>query len=211
METQELISKYSPLMKKNWLPLSLGILGMIFFAYGLIGLSSADKVSPEDIVFDSAEQNSASKQDLQAKIILVDIEGAVVKPGMYKLPESSRIQDGLVAAGGLSAQADREYIAKNLNLATKLSDGAKIYVPLIGEAVNSGQALNASSEGVAVGTLMNINTSSESQLDSLPGIGPVTAQKIIVGRPYSSINDLLSKKIVSNKVFDQIKGKITTY
>jgi competence protein ComEA len=205
MDTQGFIFKYLPLIKKNWLPLSLGILGMIFFTYGLIGLSSSDKVSSEDIVFET------SKQNLQAKIILADIEGAVVKPGMYKLAENSRIQDGLVAAGGLSAQADREYIAKNLNLATKLSDGAKIYVPLIGEAVNSGSVPNTSSEGVAVGTLTNINTSSESQLDSLPGIGPVTAQKIIVGRPYSSTDELLSKKIVSSKVFDQIKGKITIY
>jgi len=208
MDTQEFISKYFPLIKKNWLPLSLGILGVIFFAYGLIGLFATNKTSSEDIVF---EANYASDKQNQIKTILVDIEGAVVKPGVYKLPQESRIQDAFVSAGGLSSQADREYIAKNFNLATKLTDGAKIYVPSIGEAVNGASALNTSSEGVIIGTLININSASESQLDTLPGIGPVTAQKIIVGRPYGSVDELLNKKIVGAKVFGQIKDKISVY
>lgn len=210
MDYKELILKYAPLAKKHWLPLSLGVLGLIFFAYGLIGLFVANK-SSENIVF---EANSADNKSAEIKTILVDIEGAVVKPGVYKLPQESRIQDGLVAAGGLSAQADREYISKNLNLAIKLTDGSKVFIPFIGEAVEGVAVLNTSnmsSEGIAVGALININTASQSQLDSLPGIGPVTAQKIIAGRPYGSIDDLLSKKIVGSKVFEQIKGKITIY
>jgi competence protein ComEA len=207
MDTQELISKYLPIIKRNWLPLSLGILGMMFFACGLIGLFSANKATSEDIVF---EASSSAKQNSEINTISVDVEGAVVKPGVYKLPQESRIQDGLVAAGGLSAQADRKYIAKNLNLATKLTDGAKVYVPIIGEAVNGVSVPNASS-GVAIDASININTSSESLLDELPGVGPVTAQKIIAGRPYNSINDLLDKKVVNTKVFNQIKDKITLY
>lgn len=208
MNAQDLFSKYISLTKKHWLPLSLGALGLILFAYGLIGLFAANQSSSEDIVF---EANSSVEQDSEAKTILVDIEGAVVKPGVYKLPQESRIQDGLITAGGLSVQADREYIAKNFNLATKLIDGAKVYIPKIGEAVNGMSVLNAASEGVVVVTLININTASESQLDTLSGIGPVTAQKITVGRPYGSINELLDKKIVGSKVFDQIKDKITVY
>ena len=96
-------------------------------------------------------------------------------------------------------------------MATKLADGAKIFIPSVGEAVNGGSALNSSSEGIIVGALININTSSQSQLESLPGIGPVTAQKIIAGRPYGSIEELLSKKIVGSKVFGQIKDKIAVY
>ena len=122
---------------------------------------------------------------------------------MYEIPQKSRIQDGLVAACGLSAKADRVwvYAAKNLNLAIKLTDGIRIYIPIVGEAVGNTSVLNASSAGVVVGVLININTSSESQLDSLPGIGPVTAQKIIAGRPYGSLNELLDKKIVEATVF----------
>lgn len=217
MDTLEFISKCPPLIRRNWLALALGILGMIFFIYGLIGLSGANKISSEDIVF---EANSTNGKEAQVKTMLVDIEGAVVKSGVYKLPQESRIQDAFVAAGGLGAAADRDYVAKNFNLATKLTDGAKIYVPSIGEAVNGVSAPSTSSEGIVVGSprfageagaLININTSSESQLDSLPGIGPVTAQKIISGRPYNSIDELLGKKIVGAKVFDQIKEKIAIY
>lgn len=111
----------------------------------------------------------------------------------------------------MDASADRKHIAKNFNLAIKLTDGAKIYVPFVGEAVSGGQVLNASSEGIIVGNLININTSSQSQLEALPGIGPVTAGKIIAERPYGSIQELLDKKIVGSKVFGQIKDKISVY
>ena len=60
-------------------------------------------------------------------------------------------------------------------------------------------------------SLVDINTGSQSQLEALPGIGPVTASKIIAGRPYNSVDELLSKKIVGSKVFNQIKDKITVY
>lgn len=212
MDLKSLLERTKPLLLKNWLPLSLGILGMIFFAYGLIGLFAANKTSSEDIVFES---NSAKQSPIEEKTILVDVEGSVVKQGVYKLPENSRIQDGLVAAGGLAATADRQYIAKNFNLAIKLTDGAKIYVPNVEEAVSGAEVLSASdtsSEGIVVGSLININTASESQLaDGLSGVGAKTAQKIVAGRPYSAINELLSKKIVGAKVFEQIKEKITAY
>src|SRR3989344_4064277 len=152
MDSKELFLKYFPAIKMHWLPLSLGALGMIFFAYGLIGLFLSNKTDSDDIVF---EANPTSNDSTEAKTIFIDIEGAVVKPGLYKLPHDSRIQDSLIAAGGLSVLADREYIAKNLNLATKLTDGAKIYVPAIGEAVMGGAVLNSSSQ-------ININTGSQS-------------------------------------------------
>ncbi|MBI2613466.1 MAG: ComEA family DNA-binding protein [Candidatus Levybacteria bacterium] len=200
MDFTGLLDKYLPLLKKHWLPLSLASLGMIFFAYGLIGLFFVNQSASEDIVFESSEEQSSK----EAKTIFIDIEGAVVRPGLYKLPQDSRIQDALVAAGGLAASADRNFVAKNINLAIKLTDGAKIYIPNVGEAVSGASALNASSQ-------VNINTSSQSELEALPGIGPVTAQKIIGNRPYGSADELLKRKIVGSKVFDQIKDKITVY
>ena len=208
MESKELFLKYFPMIKKHWLPLGLGALGMIFFTYGLIGLFLTNKTASDDIVF---EDNSVQQNPSEAKTIFIDIEGAVVKPGLYKLPQDSRIQDSLIAAGGLAASADREYIAKNLNLAIKLTDGAKIYIPSIGEALRHGSVLNDFSQVGTAGSLVNVNSSSQSQLEALPGIGPVTAAKIIEGRPYSSVDDLLNKKVVGSKVFSQIKEKITVY
>lgn len=182
---------------------------MIFFAYGLIGLFAANKTSSEDIVFEAS--SSAKQNPSEMKTIFIDTEGAVVKPGLYKLPQDSRIQDALVAAGGLSASADRNFVSKNINLAIKLTDGAKIYIPNISEAVSGSSVLSGSSQTGGGGDLVNINISSQAQLEALPGIGPVTAQKIIAGRPYNSVDELLNKKVVGSKVFNQIKEKITIY
>lgn len=208
MDSKEIFAKYFPHLKKHWLPLSLGALGMMFFVYGLIGLFLSNKSASESIVF---EANSEEKTSDEIKSIFVDIEGAVVKPGLYKLPQGSRIQDSLVAAGGLSASADRDFVSKNINLAIKLSDGAKIYIPNISEAVSSSSVLSGGLQTGGGGDLVNINSSSQVQLEALRGIGPVTAQKIISARPYGSVQELLNKKIVGNKVFSQIKDKISVY
>ncbi|OGH06581.1 MAG: hypothetical protein A2171_01560, partial [Candidatus Levybacteria bacterium RBG_13_35_9] len=188
-----------PFLKKYWLPVILACLGLIFFLYGLISFIGASSLSQKssDIKF---ETNSASVST--ENLIAVDIEGEVSKPGVYRLKQNSIIQDALVASGGLTALADREWVSRNLNLALKLSDGQKIYIPKQGETA-SGTALGLSVAGLT--DLINVNLASENELDKLPGIGPVTAGKIISQRPYSTIEDLLSKKVISQKVFDQIK------
>ncbi len=114
---------------------------------------------------------------------------------------------------GLPEKADRNWVEKNLNLAAKLSDGAKIYIPKLGELQNNTTNFvqGISSEGNVTGSnsLINVNTVSASELDTLHGVGPVTAQKIISNRPYQSVDELLSKKSVNSKVFSQIKDKVS--
>lgn len=210
LDARQVLEKYAPFLRLNWIPLALGLLGLIFFVYGLIALlGTASKNN--DLVFESSNSASAS-----AKItadIAVDVEGAVIKPGMYSLAMGSRVRDALVSAGGLSAFADRLWVEKNLNLAAKLSDGAKIYIPRAGEAQNPATNLTQTGvpQGVIVGseTLVNVNSATGAELDTLPGIGPVTAEKIINNRPYSSVDELLSRKVVTDKIFSQIKDKIT--
>jgi competence protein ComEA len=201
MGVETFLSQYSFRLGKNWLAIALALLGMIFFVYGLISLlGSASK--NEDIKF--------SHQDLTPKLvslIQVDIEGAVVKPGVYKLRIDSIIQDALVASGGLTSEADRDYISKNINLASKLTDGSKIYIPKLGD-ISSKENLQ---QGGSLSTLININSATEKELDTLPGVGSVTAGKIISNRPYLAINELIDKNIISSKVFTQIKDKISTY
>lgn len=204
---QDKFDKYKTLIKANLLPLALGIIGLIFFGCGLIWLFFGSQSASRDIIFEPATENSKPNS---AKIV-VDIEGAVLKSGVYTLSSDSRLKDALVAAGGLSAEADREWVAKNLNLAVRLSDGAKIYVPAKGEAQRDTSIKSIKGSTDVAGGQININSASEGELDSLPGVGPVTAQKIIAGRPYASIEDLLNKKIVGSKVFSQIKDRITVY
>lgn len=190
-------------LKKYWLPCLLALVGLIFFIYGLIALWSQNQ-SPTDIKFETNSTASIKSENL----ITVDIEGAVSNPGVYKLKPNSIIQDGLVAAGGLSNEADRDFVAKNINLATKLTDGQKIYIPKVGQSTST---VLGSNNLITNSSLININSALEKELDTLPGVGPVTAVKIINNRPYLDINDLITKSVVSQKVFNQIKDKITAY
>lgn len=206
MDAQAVIERLKPIVRENLIPIILAFFGLIFFAYGLISLFGGSR-SSSSLNFEPARENIAS--EAAVKNIVVDIEGAVTKPGVYKLSVDSRVADALVAASGLSAEADRKWTEKNLNLAAKLIDGSKIYIPRIDEVSIPGN----SSFGIATfgnnSFLININTASLSELDTLKGIGLVTAQKIIDDRPYSSINDLVSKKAVTQKVFEGIKEKIS--
>lgn len=209
-------------LKPHWLPISLGLGGLVFLAIGFFVLNAPKKDKP-DILFEAASDSRSASSDqastlakaspMPEKRLTVDVEGAVEKPGVYDLPANARVQDALIAAGGMSAQADRSLIAKTLNQAAKLTDGAKIYVAAIGDVPNAGLASAGSngSSDVLGTTTININSAGLKDLDALPGIGEVTAQKIINNRPYGSIDELLSKKIVSAKVFAQIKDKITIY
>ncbi len=147
-------------------------------------------------------------QEENAGILKVDIEGAVLKPGVYELTPGSRISDLLIKAGGLTAEADREWVSKNLNLAAKLTDGGKVYIPKAGETKVLGTAAKG---GVETGSAININNATLSELDKLPGVGPVTAQKIIDGRPYQTVEELLSRKIVGQSTFEKIKGSLSVY
>ena len=206
MDFKEIVGNYLPKIREHYLPLLLMLIGLIFLSGGLIySLRSSGSDKGQDITFESGSSVQSSQNSEQK--ITVDIEGAVINPGVYSLSSSSRIKDALIAAGGLSSGADRGWIEKNLNLALKLSDSAKIYIPKIGEAVvQSSTGSVVSSSG-----LVNINSASASELDSLPGIGLVTAEKIIDNRPYNSIEDLKNKKIVGQSVFEKIKDKIAIY
>jgi len=210
MDVESVIARYSPFLKKYWLPVALFLLGLIFFIYGLISFIGSASKKP-DITFQETGSASTSLKTNAGDqtLILVDVEGAVVTPGVYKLAQNSIIQDALVSSGGLAVDADRGFVSKNVNLAAKLSDGAKIYIPKVGEI--SAQSVQVSDSGGSTSSLININSASSDSLDSLPGVGPVTVTKIINGRPYQNINELLDKKMVSSKVFGEIKDKISTY
>lgn len=140
----------------------------------------------------------ASTTDTKAQSIKIDIEGAVGQPGIYEIPYDSRIQDVLITAGGLTAKADRKYLSKNINLAQRVSDGQKIYIPFEDEA-----------SFVTDQGLIDLNSATLAQLDSLPGIGAVTAQKIIAGRPYQSISNFIETHLVTAAVWEKIKDQVT--
>src|SRR6266568_4600718 len=206
MELQE---KLLPFVKEHGIALLLGVVGLICLGYGLITLSQPQPSEGNNNFQPSQEKVSVMRTPLTPvpKQITIDIEGSVEKPGVYTLPAVSRTQDALIAAGGLSQNADRQQVAQHLNLAAPLTDGAKLYIPATGEQlVTSGNSSDSSSGVSGSGSkIVNINQATESDLDALPGVGPVTAQKIIDNRPYQSVQDLLDKKAVGQSVFSKIK------
>lgn len=205
--SSELKEKIIQAVLENKLPVFLGGVGVVLIV-GSILFSVFSPQEASEITFKEASGLAVATSSAN---IMVDIEGAVENPGVYSLPFGSRLKDGLIMAGGLSVLADREKIAKSMNLASKLIDGAKVYFPKTGDVTSNVNVGNLGSMGnvEGVGTI-NINEASEASLDTLPGIGPVTAQKIIAARPYTVIEELVSKKAVGQSVFDKIKDRITT-
>lgn len=198
------------LVRAHWIPLSLGCIGSIFFISGFISLLGQNSSRENKISFESGSDFHVEGASTSAtEKIIVDVEGAVISPGTHELAIDARIQDALTAAGGLTENADKERVAKTLNLAAKLTDGAKLYIPSIGETttVSSGSTVAGANES----GLININTAASAELEALPGIGPVTAKKVIDARPYSTVDELLTKKVVSQSVFAKIKDKISIY
>jgi len=149
--------------------------------------------------------------------IAVHVTGAVPRPGLYKLPEGSRVQDAIDAAGGLLSSAD----ADSMNLAALLEDGQKLDVPYAGgvppDNGSTSQLPNAdptaTAESAANVELVNINTASLEELNALPGIGPTTAQNIIDYRdengPFQSIEDLMNVPGMGPTTYEGIQDLIT--
>lgn len=179
-------------------------------------------------------QKEATAKDNEQKVskkttsemVVVDISGAVVHPGAYTVSANDRLSHVITVAGGLSTEADKDYFARNYNSAARLIDQQKIYVPRLDE-VESGVFVenaysidhdmcilerNTSGDEAAKNNedsqAVSINSASEQELDSLPSIGPVTAKKIIDGRPYDSLDKLVELKILSQKVFDELHDRL---
>ena len=209
--------RFREFVLKNLLFVISILLGLVLCGVGVVQYFATQNNS-NDLIFTSVED--IKKESAPKPKISVDVEGKVIKPGVYQLDEGARLQDALIASGGLASGADREYVSKKVNLAQKILDGAKIYIPAVGE-IEAAQAVLSSSDQAEILTtdiaveeqeegLINVNTASVESLDTLPKIGPVTAQKIINGRPYGSIEELVSKKVLTQKTFDGLRDMIST-
>ena len=169
---------------------------------GGVGWAVRSASQPAEVeILPAVEESTAEESE-----IWVDVGGAVMRPGVYKLKAGSRVHEALAAAGGLAAEADRVYVTRFLNLAQKLVDGAKLYIPAQGEAPpvedTTGEVAGRRSEKI------NLNTASLKELESLWGVGPARAQAIVDQRPYSSVEELLEKKVVPKNVYERIKDEV---
>jgi competence protein ComEA len=194
-----LIKQIEQLIETHRLPIALGLGGVLLIGLGLLISQSRGEVNQIEII------PAQSSTDSVVSELAIDIAGAIQNPGLYQLSPDSRVEDLLIAAGGLSSDAHRDWVAQHLNRARKLVDGEKIYIPFEGET----NLPAGSVSGTSSTSPISINTASQAQLESLWGIGPVTAQNIIDNRPYSSFNDLLDRKVIKNNVWEQNKDKLS--
>lgn len=134
--------------------------------------------------------------------LVVDVAGAVARPGVYRLPPGARVIDALAAAGGFTTEADRT----GLNQAAALRDGGRVYVPRPGELPPAG------SSGSDAERKVNINLAAAAELEGLPGIGPNTAARIVHSReakPFARADDLQTRGLVSPRVFADLRDSVT--
>ncbi len=138
------------------------------------------------------------------KKLVVDVAGAVRRPGLHALPPGTRIADALAAAGGATARAD----VNAVNLAAPIADGEQIVVPARG----TGSAGGSSGAAPSPTAPLDLNTASLEQLDALPGIGPTTAQKILDYRQahgsFHSVEELDAVPGIGQGRLEQLKGLV---
>jgi len=151
--------------------------------------------------------------------IVVDVQGGVIAPGVRELPAGSRIAEAIAAAGGYASDADLVATATAINLAQALGDGEQIRVPRIGEsqagvggAPASGAPAAGGGTGGTGGGMVNLNTATPEELEALPGIGPVTVQKIVAARqerPFASLDDAVQRGVIDRGQLEDIQGVAT--
>jgi competence protein ComEA len=198
---------------------SILLLGGVLAWAGLWTFNARSQVPPVMIRTPVPTATAVIFDTATAAPLQVYVNGAVVKPDVYVLPPGSRIKQAILAAGGFTAEADTIPI----NLAQPLSDGMYIYVPALGETpaapvVNEAAAAPASrSEAVNIGIgtgRININTATPEELETLPGIGPAIAQKIVDFRqangPFTQIESILEVPGIGDGKFEQIHDLIST-
>jgi competence protein ComEA len=166
------------------------------------------------IAVEAAGSSSGDPSASDFGAIVVDVTGAVARPGVYHLAAGSRVGDAIAAAGGYGPRVAADRVAAELNLAALVRDGDRILVPSRDDGAPG--ASRAPSGPAASGkpgaALIDLNHATAEALDSLPGIGPVTADKIIASRaekPFASIDELRGRGLVGQKTFDKLKPLIT--
>ncbi len=184
--------------------LGLALLGGAAFVIAVLLLFSQPSSSDIEIL---SESTNESEQIVH--IVFIDVNGAVKKPGIYQLPADSRVTDAITKAEGFTDQADAEYVARQLNLSQKLSDGQKIYIPF--QDSGNSPMLSSSAEQISSHQLININTATIAELESLEGIGKARAEQIMAQRPYTTLQELVEKKVIPLSVFEKIEKSMTVF
>lgn len=203
-----------PVSRADQVLLAVG--AALLLLLGLIGwllvTSSAEPQQPEEVAvlgLDSAPVTTPpGAGEGTDEPIVVDVEGAVVHPGIYELPSGSRVGEAVAAAGGYDVNVDLDAAAAQLNLAAPLTDGEKVLVPRVQPSGADGTATEGTAGEGSSDELVDVNSATAAELEALPGIGPVTAEKIIAAReeaPFTSLEELVERGAINNGQLEKIR------
>lgn len=169
----------------------------------LLGLLYAKARQPTPVVAAPAGSATTTVATPEPLSLFVHVAGAVEKPGLYRFPEGTRVADAIEAAGGPAPKADLDAI----NLADLLTDGAKVDVPLRGRAAPAPAAASASP------ALVDLNEADQASLETIPGIGPVTATAILQHRAeigaFESVEQLLDVTGIGPATLEALRPYVT--
>lgn len=202
------------LSRRDWLAIAAALAGSTAVIAGAwlatsVVIGSGEVGSAADATGSGAlSPTSAAASAVGVADLVIDVQGAVRNPGVVLLPAGSRVADALQAAGGYSRNADLNAAASSLNLAEPLTDGAQIYVPVIGVAAQPG----GGGGGGGGSGLVDLNTATPEELEALPGIGPVTVQKIVAARaeqPFATLDELVAREVINRGQLEDIRDLVT--
>lgn len=197
-------------LKKFWLEILLISISLIIATTSMVLYFATISKEVNDI---SDNKSTTFETRIKAEKIYVDVSGAVNKPGLYEASNTDRLKNMIDKAGGLTVNADKDFFAIHFNLANRVVDEQKVYVPTVWEVSNGytidditrpGQPSSSESDNSSFETI-SVNEATLEELDTLPGVGKITAQKIIDNRPYGALQELIDRKILGKTVYENIK------
>ncbi len=195
--------------RSEWFLVAIGagFIALAVAAFSLLGASepsvavAVDGGDPTDVVSSAATEE-----------IVVAVSGAVARPGVVRLPKGSRIADAIAAAGGFGPRVDATRVERELNLAARLNDGEHVHVPSRDDPPESAAATGSSGSRESPDGPLDLNAATAAELEALPGIGPVTAAKILAAREeaaFRSVDELRTRKLVGPATFEKIRDLVT--
>jgi competence protein ComEA len=211
----------------RWLPvLLIGLAVVLATAAGLVILTGPNpsvEIAGDQPVVAGSQPGASSRvavaagsPSASAELLVVDVQGAVVHPGVVRLVAGSRVGDAIAAAGGYGPRVAPDRVGRSLNLAALLHDGDQVVVPSRDDPAGPGLAGGGGGPGGPATSApasgpIDLNTATAEQLDTLPGIGPITAAKILAARDeqrFAAVDDLKTRKLVGSATFDKLKDLV---
>jgi len=211
MTFSSLLSLLKNTDRKTWVFLAIAGLGLLslavggYFTYETHYQHPKYSYLPVDEGWTQHLQNvvevaQAAEQGSVPQSVIIDVSGAVEKPGVYTLSAPARVQDAVLMAGGFHENADQRFLHQELNLASLVADQQKLYIPFQGEV----RPAAAETPLAVASSTVTVNTATAQQLQEIEGIGEKRSEGIVAGRPYTSKEDFFSRSGISQALAETI-------